>query len=228
MFSEHDYYIKNNVVNKFDDGLPENIGDLLESFQEEYFSSDDDIFIGYTQSNIVVVKSFDKRLWNESLHEKLCERFNLILNVVDITDSYNPSGHKEEVTCMYIPRPFNEEYINMLKLEYDLDYYGAKSGSCEEGLFQKDKEIAKLEKENRTLKLLVQNWEQLDEEKDEQLEKMNDSLKRLVEEKKQLQQELFESEVDYYTETFRDDYEDRIIDLKKEFKERFGRDFEYG
>lgn len=35
MFSEHDYYIKNNVVNKFDDGLPENIGDLLESFQEE-------------------------------------------------------------------------------------------------------------------------------------------------------------------------------------------------
>ena len=47
-----------------------------------------------------------------------------------------------------------------------------------------------LKKENRTLKLLVQNWEQLDDEKDEQLEKMNDSLKRLVEEKKKLEEEI--------------------------------------
>lgn len=37
-------------------------------------------------------------------------------------------------------------------LEYDLDYFRAKSGSLEEGLFQNDREIAKLEKENKELK----------------------------------------------------------------------------
>lgn len=91
------------------------------------------------------------------------------------------------------------------------------------------KEIKKLKKENSTLKLLVQNWEQLDDEKDEQLEKMNDSLKRFVEENNQLQQELFESEqecieVHYYDNPIRRD--NKIEMLKEEFKERFGRDFE--
>ena len=53
-----------------------------------------------------------------------------------------------------------------------------------------DIENKNLKKENRTLKLLVQNWEQLDDEKDEQLEKMNGSLKRLVRENKELKKEL--------------------------------------
>ena len=86
-------------------------------------------------------------------------------------------------------------------LEYDLDYFRAKSGSLEEGLFQNDREIAKLEKENKELK----------------------------KENKQLQQELFDSEyecicVHYHDNEIRRD--DRIEDLKQEFKERFGRDFE--
>lgn len=40
-------------------------------------------------------------------------------------------------------------------LEYDLDYFRAKNGSLEEGLFQQDRKIAKLEKENKELKELV-------------------------------------------------------------------------
>lgn len=44
---------------------------------------------------------------------------------------------------------FKQENVNIMS---DLDYYRVKSGSCEEGLFQKDKEIAKLEKENKELK----------------------------------------------------------------------------
>ena len=90
-------------------------------------------------------------------------------------------------------------------------------------------ENEQLKKENRTLKLLVQNWEQLDDEKDEQLEKMNDSLKRLIEENKQLQQELFESEYENICERYHDNpirKDSWVKDLKEEFKERFGRDFE--
>ena len=92
-----------------------------------------------------------------------------------------------------------------------------------------EQQLTEYIKENRTLKLLVQNWEKLDDEKDEQLEKMNDSLKRRVEENKQLQQELFESErecleLHYHDNEVRRD--DRIEMLKEEFKERFGRDFE--
>lgn len=105
---------------------------------------------------------------------------------------------------------------------------------CEDDFVDKLNELndkkEQLKKENRTLKLLVQNWEQLDDEKDEQLEKMNDSLKRLVEKNKQLQQELFESEYENICERYRDNSirrESWVEDLKEEFKERFGRDFEY-
>ena len=37
-------------------------------------------------------------------------------------------------------------------LEYNLDYFRAKSGSLEEGVFQQDRKIAKIEKENKELK----------------------------------------------------------------------------
>ena len=46
-------------------------------------------------------------------------------------------------------KELKQENVNIMG---DLDYYRAKSGSCEEGLFQNDKEIAKLKKENKELK----------------------------------------------------------------------------
>jgi len=54
-------------------------------------------------------------------------------------------------------------------------------------------------------------------------------LNQLVEENEQLKQELFESEKEYLIETYSDNSvrkNDKIHSLKKEFKERFGRDFE--
>lgn len=53
-----------------------------------------------------------------------------------------------------------------------------------------DIENKTLKNKNRTLKLLVRNWERLDAEKDEQLERMNESLKRLVGENQELKQEI--------------------------------------
>lgn len=66
----------------------------------------------------------------------------------------------------------------LLDMEEDRDYYKTKSASLEEGYI-------KLQKENRQLKLLVQGWEALDEEKDEQLDKQNQALKKLKEENEQ-------------------------------------------
>ena len=43
----------------------------------------------------------------------------------------------------------------ILHLKEDLDYYKSKCASLEEGLFQKDRKITKLEKENKELKELV-------------------------------------------------------------------------
>jgi hypothetical protein len=57
-----------------------------------------------------------------------------------------------------------------------------------------------------------------------------DLLNELHEENQALKQELFESEVDYYNENYHDNpirADNHILELKKEFKERFGRDFEY-
>lgn len=39
-----------------------------------------------------------------------------------------------------------------IRLSSDLDYYCAKSKSCEEGLFQQDRKISKLQKENKDLR----------------------------------------------------------------------------
>ena len=77
-----------------------------------------------------------------------------------------------------------------LDLSEELDYYKAKCASLETGLFQADRENRQLKMENNSLKLLVQNWEALDEEKDEQLEKQNQALKKLKKKNEQLKSEI--------------------------------------
>ena len=56
-------------------------------------------------------------------------------------------------------------------------------------------------------------------------------LNALNDENEQLKQELFESQVDYYAETYHDNpirADDKINSLKREFKARFGKEFKYG
>ena len=84
-----------------------------------------------------------------------------------------------------------------LDLSEELDYYKAKCASLETGLFQADKENKQLKMENNSLKLLVQNWEALDEEKDEQLDRQNQALKKLVKENAQLKQLINDKEVEW-------------------------------
>lgn len=52
-------------------------------------------------------------------------------------------------------KELKSENVNIMN---DLDYYLLKSRSCEEGLFEKDREIAKLEKENKELKEKNKEW----------------------------------------------------------------------
>ena len=54
------------------------------------------------------------------------------------------------------------------------------------------KENEQLKKENNELKLLVQNWESLDDEKDSQLDKQNNALKKLKKENQLLKERLAE------------------------------------
>lgn len=69
-----------------------------------------------------------------------------------------------------------------------------------------DVENKKLKKQNKTLKLLLQNWEQLDAEKDRQIEKMNESLNSLVGENRVLKQEIVKFK----------NWENHIGDIKRE------------
>lgn len=77
-----------------------------------------------------------------------------------------------------------------LDLSEELDYYKTKCASLETGLFQADKENKQLKMGIDSLKLLVQNWEALDEEKDEQLDRQNQALKKLKKENEQLTSDL--------------------------------------
>lgn len=69
-----------------------------------------------------------------------------------------------------------------LNLSEELDYYKAKCASLETGLFQADKENKQLKMGIDSLKLLVKNWEALDEEKDEQIDRQSQALKKLKKE----------------------------------------------
>ena len=53
-------------------------------------------------------------------------------------------------------KKYNEYRKDVLRLEEELDYYKTKCSSLEERLFQQDREIAKLKKENNELQLIKQ------------------------------------------------------------------------
>ena len=59
-------------------------------------------------------------------------------------------------------KELKHENVNIMS---DLDYYLVKSRSCEKGLFEKDRQIAKLEKENQYIKNTIK--EMLDNERTE-------------------------------------------------------------
>lgn len=84
-----------------------------------------------------------------------------------------------------------------LDLSEELDYYKAKCASLETGLFQADRENNQLKMGVDSLKLLVQNWEALDDEKDEQLDRQNQKLKKLVKENAQLKQLINDKEIEW-------------------------------
>lgn len=71
--------------------------------------------------------------------------------------------------------------------------------------------------------------EQLKSELRKQSKQCTESIARIKEENNQLKKELFESEEEYLLETYSDNpirRDGKIQDLRKEFKERFGDDFE--
>ena len=78
-----------------------------------------------------------------------------------------------------------------------MDYYKAKCASLETGLFQADRENNQLKMGVDSLKLLVQNWEALDDEKDEQINRQSQTLKKLIKENAQLKQLINDKEIEW-------------------------------
>ncbi|MBQ6220097.1 MAG: hypothetical protein IJJ47_10230 [Methanosphaera sp.] len=95
--------------------LPEDIGELLSLFHKTVFNNSSDVWFGYTEDT-VVVRGFNKLFWTKEIHESFCEEFNLILYAHDIVDSYSPAGYECESNWIYIPRPANEKYAEMLSI----------------------------------------------------------------------------------------------------------------
>lgn len=89
--------------------------------------------------------------------------------------------------------------------------------------------IDELKHENKELKGKASNWKITASEEIFEKEGLMKQIVELKEENKQLQQELFESEYENICERYHDNSIRRdswVEDLKEEFKERFGRDFE--
>lgn len=76
----------------------------------------------------------------------------------------------------------NGKWVGICHVDCEDDFVNLLNNSSEEN--------KQLKMENNSLKLLVQGWEALDEEKDEQLNKQNQSLKKLKKENEKLKQKI--------------------------------------
>lgn len=76
----------------------------------------------------------------------------------------------------------NGKWVGICHVDCEDDFVNLLNNSSEEN--------KQLKMENNSLKLLVQGWEALDEEKDEQLNKQNQALKKLKKENEQLKQKI--------------------------------------
>lgn len=76
----------------------------------------------------------------------------------------------------------NGKWVALCHVDCEDDFVNLLNNSSEEN--------KQLKMENNSLKLLVQGWEALDEEKDEQLNKQNQALKKLKKENEQLKQKI--------------------------------------
>ena len=146
------------------------------------------------------------------------ERFKLVDDYLieydgDYFDLHKPSDIRSLVTVIKYVTGENEQLKNAIGYHYE------EHKRCVDNYVDKIKEV---EKENNSLKLLVQNWEALDEEKDEQLDKQNQALKKLKKENEQLRKDattLVYSNQDYRKENeqLKVDKQALIDFIKKEF-----------
>ena len=117
-------HIKQNHYNQpFHDPIDAHIYDNLlrylnEFIKENHIPNDGLIDICYTDQNVIVVITKNTVAWTETLHNKLCERFNVILNSVEKVELFEPRNYNLNIYYIYITKFHNEDYNTEFSVKF--------------------------------------------------------------------------------------------------------------
>lgn len=99
--------------------LPNNLPEQLDRFKKENEILNDGLIeLCYTDSNVIVIMSKNTVAWTETLHNKLCEKFNVILNSVEKNELFEPRRYKLNIIWMYIPKFYKDKYNDEFSVQF--------------------------------------------------------------------------------------------------------------
>ncbi|MBP3226486.1 MAG: hypothetical protein J6M08_06155 [Methanobrevibacter sp.] len=117
-------YLNITNYNKPQTHLSDNLPEQLSEFRKENNIKNDGLIeLCYTDRDVIVIISKNTVIWTETLHNKLCDKFNVILNSVEKDEIFEPRNYKLNVIWLYIPKFFVDKYNDEFSVKFkDLNF----------------------------------------------------------------------------------------------------------
>ena len=103
------------IDNLIYDDLP---GYLNKFVKENSIPNDGIIEVCYTDENVIVIISKNNVAWTETLHNRLCEIFNVILNSVERVELFEPENYNLSIYYIYTHKFHNEHYNDKFSVKF--------------------------------------------------------------------------------------------------------------
>ncbi|WP_296882163.1 hypothetical protein [uncultured Methanobrevibacter sp.] len=99
--------------------ISDNLPEQLSIFRKENKILNDGLIeLCYTDSDVIVIISKNTVAWTETLHNKLCEKFNVILTSVEKNELFEPRNYKLNIIWIYIPKFYNDKHNDDFSVKF--------------------------------------------------------------------------------------------------------------
>jgi len=104
---------------RYDNPLWNNLPRYLDEFiKRNDIKNDGLIELCYTDNDVIVIISKNKVAWTETLHNKLCDTFDVILHYVERVELFEPRNYKCDVYYFYIPKFHDDKYNDEFSVKF--------------------------------------------------------------------------------------------------------------
>lgn len=98
------------------DNLPRYLNEFI---KENRISINDGLIdVCYTDQGAIVIITKNNVAWTETLHNNLCERFNVILNAVEKVEQFEPENYNLDIHYIYIHKFHDEHYNDKFSVKF--------------------------------------------------------------------------------------------------------------